>query len=259
MKSKQKHNRKNIVTNDSSTQTEELIKNPVSNKVKTDALIKNIIINWIFYIVLLCCLYALSKCEYYKTSIHMLIISFITVAIIGYIIHRVSHNIYFEEYYENMNTIFKDVPLLDRIIKLMLRGLDFHRKTHHDSAINRKWYNLVYEFINNIVTQGLLPAILIKASRYLDLRVFILWGLLYATLHIINYNFITSTVHIEHHLDDSTNYGIDICDIIFGSKYDWNDVENYNHYAINVIIITIAILYATKYSANFDFFKFFNF
>ncbi|GAG38050.1 unnamed protein product, partial [marine sediment metagenome] len=163
MKSKQKHKHKHKDTIDSSTQTEELKKTPVSNKVKTDALIKNITTNWIFYIALLSCLYALSRCEYYKTSIPMLGISFITIAIIGYIIHRVSHNIYFEEYYENMNTIFKEVPLIDRIIKLMLHGLDFHRITHHDSTINRKWYNLVYEFIDNVVTQSLLPAIFIKA------------------------------------------------------------------------------------------------
>ena len=43
----------------------------------------------------------------------------------------------------------------------------------------------------------------------------------------------------DHHKQKNTNYGIDLMDIIIGTKYDWNDLEDYNHYSINAIILTL--------------------
>ena len=69
---------------------------------------------------------------------------------------------------------------------------------------------------------------------------------MYATIHNINYNIIHPLTHQQHHWNDKTNYGIDIWDIIIGSKYDWNEVETYNHTAINLIVITAVIYYISN-------------
>ena len=72
----------------------------------------------------------------------------------------------------------------------------------------------------------------------------VLWGILYTTVHNINYNIVPSSVHIKHHLDKNTNYGIDIWDIIFQTKYnnDPTDIENINHYTINLFICTACVI-----------------
>ena len=48
------------------------------------------------------------------------------------------------------------------------------------------------------------------------------------------------------HIDDKTNYGIDIWDIIVGSKYSWEEIETHNHTAINLIVITGIIIYLSN-------------
>ncbi len=77
----------------------------------------------------------------------------------------------------------------------------------------------------------------------MDPRMFYFWGLLYASCHIINYTYIEPTVHRDHHIDTKTNYGIDIYDILMGTKYDWKDIEDHNHYSINVIVMTVLFYY----------------
>ena len=73
------------------------------------------------------------------------------------------------------------------------------------------------EFIQNFVSQGLFPIIAIFLSKFVNYWIFILWGLTYATVHIINFNIFTSKVHEQHHLNDSTNYGMELYDIIFNN------------------------------------------
>ena len=46
---------------------------------------------------------------------------------------------------------------------------------------------------------------------------------------------------MEHHVDIFTNYGIDLLDIVFGSKYNYDTIENLNHCCINIIIIGIIL------------------
>ena len=79
---------------------------------------------------------------------------------------------------------------------------------------------------------------------------------------IINYNIIESKEHISHHNSDLSkngaynkennkiyNYGIDILDILFNTKYENdNSVENINHYACNCIILLILIILIDKFN-----------
>ena len=94
------------------------------------------------------------------------------------------------------------------------------------------------EGINNIYMQGLTMIIYGTVYNLLDWRIFLFWGLFYASIHMINYSIIMPSVHRDHHKNKYTNHGIDIMDIIMGSKYDWNDLEDHNHYSINMIILT---------------------
>ena len=114
--------------------------------------------------------------------------------------------------------------------------------THHDKGVNKTIMNITYEFLNNVVMQGLGFILLIKM---IDTRVFILWAFMYASIHNINYLFINPSTHQDHHINNHTNYGIDYCDILFNTKTDWNDVEIHNHGSINLLIITYVMMYFT--------------
>jgi sterol desaturase/sphingolipid hydroxylase (fatty acid hydroxylase superfamily) len=133
---------------------------------------------------------------------------------------------------------------VDSILTSVFRFMDFHSVTHHDSSINKQPVNVCYEFMNNFFTQGgWLVLFVWFCNRCIDMRVILLWALMYASAHNINYMFLKPTVHRDHHLHEDTNYGLDIADIIFDTKYDLNDIEDYNHISINLIVITAIMVY----------------
>lgn len=208
--------------------------------IQWDALKENIGINSPFYFILFICLYLLSNRSIY--SYVSTILSFIAITFLGYFSHIISHQFDFTAIYNKSSILSKDIPYLDKIVRYVLDIYDFHHKTHHDTTVNRTTRNLLLEALNNIFIQGILFIIIGTIYNYLNKTVFILWGLLYASFHIINYSIIDSSIHTDHHLNIHSNYGIDIYDIIMGTKHDWNDIEEYNHYAINLILLTIFIL-----------------
>jgi hypothetical protein len=113
------------------------------------------------------------------------------------------------------------------------------------------------EFIQNFLIEGGFLILLAHCYNFsidigsfkfkLNKSVLLLWGLLYATVHNINYIILGCDQHTKHHIDPKTNYGIDTLDILFDTKYDINNIENLNHGSINVIIITLIILYFKIY------------
>ncbi len=239
-----------------STQTrEENINKYNNNKISIDVqlqkLKENIKINYIFYIVTLFCLYALSWSKASDKSFIFIVLTFIIVSTLGYFYHYITHHIQFSEVYKEHDTIIRKCPIVDKFVLKLCNIVDFHHVVHHDTSyekeddivpVNKKWKNIIYEFCHNFISQGLGIILLSKFLNYLDTSTILLWTTAYATIHNINYNIIKPTCHIDHHKDDKTNYGIDIYDIIFGTKYNWDDLENYNHYSINMIIITISII-----------------
>ena len=84
----------------------------------------------------------------------------------------------------------------------------------------------------------------IKETIYpLDPYVFIMFYIFYTSTHNINYGQIhVNDVHWKHHLDYNVNYGPDICDIVFNTKYPKNSIENTDHYLPNIIIGTLIAL-----------------
>ena len=145
--------------------------------------------------------------------------------------------------YKTYDNIFTRNKYINCIALNLISFGEFHSTTHHDTAINKQFKNIILEFINNAATQGVLLILVKYALNLVDNRVILLWAFFYATVHNINYSIVKPTTHIEHHINDKTNYGIDIWDIIIGSKYDWNNIETHNHTAINLIVITAVIIF----------------
>ena len=203
-----------------------------------DVLVNSLYKNYLFFMSVLICLYKFKQNPNYNTSYIGLIVSFFIMSIFGYFSHYVSHHINFANYCKNTDNIFINNKYSGPIVKNIIKFLDFHDTIHHDTSINKQVINIIYEFINNVFLQGLAIVIFIKI---IDIRVAILWAFMYATIHNINFLFIHPTTHRDHHINNHTNYGIDFCDILFNSKYDWNDIEIYNHGAINIIVITYII------------------
>ena len=205
-------------------------------------LFKSISNNYIFFLTVFYCLYKLKQNPKYDSSYIKLIFSFIVVSVLGYFVHYISHHINFKNYHKTHDNILTRNSYTNYIIKCICNFFDFHDITHHDTNINKQIQNIIYEFLNNLVMQGLGFVILVKM---IDIRVVILWAFMYATIHNINYLFIKPTTHRDHHVNSHKNYGIDYCDILFNTKYDWDDIETHNHGAINLLIITYIIMYFT--------------
>jgi hypothetical protein len=200
-----------------------------------------------FYLTLFICFYMFKQSSPNNTSYILLVVSYIFILIFGHIVHRISHNINFTNIY-NKHKKRNIHPRIDGYLMNFCRFMDFHSITHHDTTVNKEPANLFYEFINNVITQGGIIIIFVKLVNYfIDFRVVMLWALMYATTHNINYVFLKPSTHRDHHIDDNTNFGIDIADIIFDTKYDLDDIETHNHVSINLFIITLIIIYFYKW------------
>ena len=216
------------------------------HKVTPDPLIQSIKVNYIFYITSLVCLFLISK--YSNRNFLFTIITFIIASFSGFVIHYVSHAVSLEKECIKIDNYFTRNKYVNKMLLFSCKLLDFHDIIHHDSSINKTPKNLLYEFLLNFLTQGGFAIIIYYIAKKLNGYIFLLWGLLYCTIHIVNYNIIPSDVHMKHHLDKTTNYGVDIWDILFRTKYndDPNEIEIINHYAINVVIITAIIILLIK-------------
>ena len=223
------------------------INNKINNKINDyeqgDPLLKNIKVNYIFYISILISVYFICKAE--NKNFIIGIITFIIVSMNGYFIHMISHFTNYTKIYDSLDNYITRNRFTSFIIRNMCRLVDFHDEIHHDSSINKKFKNAFIEFILNFITQCSYLLIVIFISKRMSYWIVALWGLSYSTIHIINYEFVKPETHMLHHVDKHTNYGLDIWDVLFNSKYNNNNykTENINHGAINVFILTGIILY----------------
>lgn len=207
---------------------------------------ESIRINYIIFTSLFICVILLSyqfNDSFYKNILNILFgffYLFISM-LLGWYIHYLAHYyngiIYLEKL--NMNPILKNIIHYSSLIVC-----DFHSIIHHDTTINKNFIYIIGEFLSNLYMEGGYIIALIYLCKWnINTNVFWLWAFLYASVHNINYNLYPPECHIQHHIDPNTNLGIDTLDIIFGTKYDYNCLENFNHGTINVFIITGLILY----------------
>ena len=197
-----------------------------------------------------------------------ILFGFITIFVailMGYYVHVFSHMIDYEELYlriYNSSIWIRKLPKwFHFIISQFVFLIDFHDKIHHDTTINKTWYNILTEFLINLYTEGLCAIIMFKGLDFglsiggklfkFNYTIIFAWCVLYATIHNINYNIITPVCHIQHHINNNTNFGIDFADILLGSKYDAIP-EEMNHVAINVIMIMLLLIYLKSFYENKD-------
>ena len=247
-KSKNKKNKKITKCENSNSDNVENVENVNIHKDKLYVAFKESIKkNKWYYLTLLSCFFMFKKSSPDDTSYLSLTVSYILILLLGHMGHRISHHVNFTKTYNkfkknNMN------PRINGLLSGFCRFLDFHSITHHDTTINKQPANILYELINNVITQGGALVLLVKLiNNFLDLRVMMLWALMYATTHNINYVLLKPSVHRDHHVDNSTNFGIDIADILFDTKYNLDDIETHNHVSINLIIITLVIICYCKF------------
>jgi len=211
-------------------------------------LYQSIRLNYIFYISLLVCVCAIAYCN--KTSYFWAIITVVFISVAGYCSHYISHRINATELFTKFNNEYSmiDNEYMKSGIEMFCKLIDFHDITHHDTEVNKQWGNLAMEFAMNFYVQAGAFLVVFYAIQQMDLYVITLWGLMYATIHNINYVLYPSNTHILHHVDKTTNYGIDIWDILFHTKFDGDSsyprLENINHYAINTVLITLIMIFA---------------
>ena len=195
--------------------------------------------NWIFYITIILCIGYLSR--FNSLNFVVMIYSLVAFSLLGYVVHYVSHHINFTEMYKRSNNYITRSPILNYFMSKTCNFMDFHDATHHDIEINKTPMNILYEFFNNLMMQGLIVIGVIKLSQFLSLKMALLWGLFYATYHNINLLLDPTPTHMYHHKDKHSNYGIDAWDIFMGTKHPETPLDNYNLASINVIIITLVI------------------
>jgi len=218
---------------------------------------KSIKLNYIFWITALISVIIISFYTNNNETIISKVVSGIITLILsmyfGYTIHSFSHTQDACMFYNNKYA--KTRPKLNKAInKFLTYTFDFHDKIHHDSSVNKQPLNIIIEFIQNFIFEGGL--LLLLFTTLIDFKmsfnsynfkfnnaIIFLWALWYSTMHNINYNLSPPTQHTNHHKEYNTNFGIDTLDIIFDTKYDIENIEIFNHGAINIIIITFFILY----------------
>jgi hypothetical protein len=210
-----------------------------------DALLASFKINYIFYIGCLLCILGLSYVS--NTSFVKLLATFICISFIGYVAHVGSHMNIAKEMAENFKKKIgygqKNKGWISWIANQTVEFYDFHDTVHHDVSVNKKWNNIMIEAIGNFWFQAGMVLVLKFILHYMDTSMIIIWGISYATVHNINYILFPSKVHMKHHSNKHTNYGMDIWDILFNTKYedDLTEIENINHYTINFAICTVII------------------
>ena len=223
--------------------------NGEKREANIDIALKSIQNNIIFWLITFFCLYIINR-HSGKYTYTETVVTFIITMIWGYYVHVISHAYDFEKLYTQSNNFItrflQQDENLNSVVLFFLRQLDFHSKIHHDSTINKQPFNLFMECFQNIISQASLIIFsgvsLFGLQFNFDKNAIIIWALFYVTVHNINYNFVNQQFHIDHHINEKTNYGIDLLDIIFDSKSDLSFIENNNYYIINSVIIALIMI-----------------
>ena len=200
-----------------------------------------------------------------KANVIMGIFSAFLAMFLGYIIHLVSHHVSFVELYNDTLNQSKYVSnSVHEINKSLIKyTLDFHDLIHHDSSINKSYLNVLMEGIQNLLFEG---GVIILFFLYFQIKlvlnneaytinpyVVLFWMFLYTTVHLINYRLVHPNSHISHHMNYYKNLSLtDFFDLVFGSKYDENEIQDLDHFTINVVFSVLGIIIGKEL---FDLFK----
>jgi hypothetical protein len=119
-------------------------------------------------------------------------------------------------------------------------------KYHHDPNCANTWWGKTLEFLTNTVLLsgniGLLLYNYIFKHSLFDPYIMLFYCIFYTSVHLYSYHVYDIETHKLHHLDERYNFGPEIFDIIFETKYDGGQIENYNYYISNIILATIVVI-----------------
>jgi hypothetical protein len=139
----------------------------VSTDTQVNAIITSVKSNYLFYIVLIGCIYLINKSARKSPNILLSILTIIPISLFGYIVHYVSH--YMKDKlgkkYSKYNNIFTRNSVCNGIITYIIRVVEFHDSVHHDTSINKKFTNIGLEFMNNLLLQGVIILIFKQFSK----------------------------------------------------------------------------------------------
>ena len=230
-------------------------------KCKYIKIIEYLVNNYIYVVFTLLCLGFISIVKAGNKYINFISIvgTYIFTAFLQYFIHILSHKYNYQKIYDSLSDIIglKNIQNVYKIFnRTFIYLFEFHRKIHHNSKINKKMLNVLTEFYINFFSSGgslllinlfmNLKVIVFNIIFHLDNTALLLFALCYSTSHLINYHVLESIEHIQHHINTKFNYGPEIFDIIFDSKFDDN-VVNENHLTINLLFFTLMIYFFKLY------------
>ena len=115
---------------------------------------------------------------------------------------------------------------------------------YHHSHTNL-FSNIIQIFVEfvSIVSPLFLKYIFIPNTLLLNPYIILFGFFFYTSVHSINYSLLhVNRVHEYHHINPLQNVGPDICDILFGTKYNVeNEFENTDHYIPNIILSMLLV------------------
>ena len=217
----------------------------------------SITMNWPFWTCCIVCVLLLVRFGKSGDSILSAFVTFIATMCIGYDVHRRTHERSVSNMYETsknpiVSYIRDDLPILKSAISWFIYHCDFHCLIHHDSSVNKTLYNRLIEVYQNLLSEGLIVAYLVYkldpsvSIGGITLRphipTIIFWALIYTSVHNINYDLLHPKEHVNHHLYPSTNYGIDLLDILCETKHETDSIEIMHHGLPNLVISAMAII-----------------
>jgi len=166
--------------------------------------------NWLSWAFIFISIYCITPNQY-----GFGILSFFVMFFISYYLHVETHK---------KNTVF---TLLHRY---------HHSNNNYFSHVTQCVLELCFPFFFLVIYS-------IFGTILLDKWIILFSVVFYSSIHNINYSYFhVNKIHSLHHTHPFTNYGPDVCDILFGTKHEGDPIENTNHYIPNIIVITLCIL-----------------
>lgn len=119
----------------------------------------------------------------------------------------------------------------------------------HEYHHNNNDFYAHYTQIFLEISTGIVPLIivyLLTGRVYIKYKfepyVIFMFSYFYSSIHNINYSLHhVNKIHSNHHDNWSINYGPDILDVIYGTKENYEELENTDHYLPNLLICTLGI------------------
>jgi len=126
----------------------------------------------------------------------------------------------------------------------LIGSLNTHWLYHHqpEKLLDRR-IELCFEAVTDIgMNYSLLVVQWVTGVWFVPFSVVLMFGLIYTSVHIVNYSIIGSKTHKKHHMNVDTNYGPDPVDHIYGTNHD-DTFEDMLPFTINAAFSCAFIYY----------------